>query len=156
MCGEKIEKQEYIAPAELKQLNKPFETVMDVVEMDRPVLTSASQLVGLTTFRFMPMPLKIGRLVRHYAYLVSDDKMVMALPDGPASLSDAELEEFLDERGFHPEHVPREQQLVWAKDWLSLAEDPSVVPSLYILFAASNFKITPNPTAPQPTPPEHK
>ena len=107
--------------------------------MERPLLTSASQLVGLATFRIMPMPLKIGRLVKHYAYLAADDKMVVALPEGPNSLSDTELAEFLNERGFHADDVSREKQLKLAHDWLHLAQDSSVVPSLFILFAASNL-----------------
>lgn len=65
-------------------------------------------------------------------------KLVMDLPNAELDLNDAELEEFLIERGMTAEGLTREQQLKWASDWLTMAKDPSIVPSVYLLFAAAN------------------
>jgi hypothetical protein len=65
--------------------------------------------------------------------------LVIGLPEGVNSLTDQELSEFLEERGIHPKGLSREQQLRWAHDWLEMAKDPSIVPSVYLLFAACNL-----------------
>lgn len=70
---------QHVTPSEVMKLSKPFETVMDMVEMERPLLTSASHLVGLASFRIIPLPFRIARLSRHYAYLSLDDKVRFTL-----------------------------------------------------------------------------
>lgn len=48
---------------------------MDVVEMERPLLTASSNLVGLAAFRLIPLPFKIARLTKHFGTLSKDDKV---------------------------------------------------------------------------------
>lgn len=65
-------------------------------------------------------------------------QLVLNLPNVEHDLTDVELDEFLTERGMTAEGLTREQQLKWASDWLTMAKDPSIVPSVYLLFAAAN------------------
>lgn len=68
--------------------------------------------------------------------------MVLDLPHGVESLTNAELDEFLVERGLMPDELSRPQKVRWAQDWLQLATDPSIVPSVYLLFSACNVCTT--------------
>lgn len=56
-------------------LSKPFETVMDVLEMDKPLVLSSSKLVGVPALSIVPMPLSIAQLNKHFAHLAKDDKV---------------------------------------------------------------------------------
>lgn len=74
--------------------------------------------------------------------------MVLALPGGIDDLTDEELDEYLMERGLIPDDLTRPQKVTWAKDWLKLSKDPSIVPSIYLLFSACNVNSAiPNETA---------
>lgn len=56
-------------------MSKPFETIMDLVEVDRPLLNCSSQMVGLSTLPLIPEPFRIAKLTKHFAQLAADDKV---------------------------------------------------------------------------------
>ena len=64
-----------MVPSDITPLNKPFETIMDVVEMESPLVGSASELVGLANLRIIPLPLRIAQVTKHFGKLAADDKV---------------------------------------------------------------------------------
>lgn len=65
--------------------------------------------------------------------------MILESQKGIKGLTEAELKEFLDERGLDPELMTPEQRMRCAQDWMEMARDSSIVPSVFMLYAAANL-----------------
>lgn len=60
---------------EVRSLSKPFETVMDVTEMEKPMVMASARLVGVPVFSFLPTPFNLARLTKHFAHISKDDNV---------------------------------------------------------------------------------